>query len=105
MEDYRDQEKDKKILFLSVQTFNYEKAIADKLRTFGAQLDYFDERPANSIFVKGIIRFKRSLYQKKIKALYQENEFLLRLTLLNKLGNQVHPRLASHQDDDDRLLQ
>lgn len=62
--------KDKKILFLSVQTFNYEKAIADKLRILGAQLDYFDERPANSIFVKGIIRFKRSLYQKKINSYY-----------------------------------
>ncbi len=62
--------KDKKILFLSVQTFNYEKAITDKLKAFGAQLDYFDERPANSIFVKGIIRFKRSLYQKKINSYY-----------------------------------
>lgn len=62
--------KDKRILFLSVQTFNYEKAIANKLKTLGAQLDYFDERPVNSIFVKGIIRFKRSLYQKKINSYY-----------------------------------
>ena len=63
--------KDKKILFLSVQTFNYEKAIADKLRDFGAIVDYFDERPSNSIFAKGIIRFKRDLYQKKIDAYYR----------------------------------
>ncbi|MBN2597976.1 MAG: hypothetical protein JXR82_14470 [Marinifilaceae bacterium] len=64
--------KDKKILFLSVQTFNYEKAIADKLRRFGAKVDYFDERPSNSIFSKGIIRLKRSLYQKKINSYYQD---------------------------------
>jgi hypothetical protein len=64
--------KDKKILFLSVQTFNYEKAIADKLRDIGAIVDYFDERPSNSIFAKGIIRFKRTLYQKKIDSYYKK---------------------------------
>ena len=64
--------KDKKILFLSVQTFNYEKAIAYKLRSFGAKVDYYDERPANTILVKGIIRFKRSLYQKKINSYYNK---------------------------------
>jgi hypothetical protein len=64
--------KDKKILFLSVQTFNYEKAITDKLRDFGAIVDYYDERPSNTIFVKGIIRFKRSLYQKKINSYYKK---------------------------------
>jgi hypothetical protein len=64
--------KDKKILFLSVQTFNYEKAIANKLRDFGAIVDYFDERPSNSIFAKGIIRFKRNLYHQKIDSYYKK---------------------------------
>ncbi|MDD5151447.1 MAG: hypothetical protein PHC28_13395 [Flavobacterium sp.] len=64
--------KNKRILFLSVKTFNYEKAIADKLKFLGAIVDYYDERPANSIFAKGIIRFKRSLYQKKINSYYKE---------------------------------
>jgi hypothetical protein len=62
----------KRILFLSVKTFNYEKAIADKLKSLGAIVDYYDERPANSILVKGIIRFKRSLYKKKINSYYKE---------------------------------
>ncbi|WP_369765648.1 hypothetical protein [Flavobacterium sp. WC2429] len=62
--------KDKKILFISVQTFNYEKAIADKLRSLGAEVDYYDERPTNSIFVKGIIRLRRSLYQNTINKYY-----------------------------------
>jgi len=64
--------KDKKILFLSVQTFNYEKAIANKLRDFGAIVDYYDERPSNTIFAKGIIRFKRNLYKKNIDAYYRK---------------------------------
>jgi len=64
--------KEKKILFISVQTFNYEKAIADKLGVLGAKVDYYDERPANSILAKGIIRFKRSLYQKKINSYYNQ---------------------------------
>lgn len=64
--------KNKRILFLSVKTFNYEKAIASKLMSFGAIVDYYDERPDNSILAKGIIRFKRSLYQKKINSYYKE---------------------------------
>jgi hypothetical protein len=60
----------KKILFISVQTFNYEKAIADKLKSLGADVDYYDERPANSIFAKGIIRLKRSLYHNTINKYY-----------------------------------
>ncbi|RAJ33455.1 CgeB family protein [Pedobacter cryoconitis] len=61
----------KKILLLSVQTFNYEKIIADKLRVLGANVDYYDERPSNSLFAKGIIRLKRSFYQKRIDKYYR----------------------------------
>ncbi|MDR7372347.1 hypothetical protein [Flavobacterium aquidurense] len=56
----------KKILFFSVKLFNYENIIANKLRSLGASVDYFDERPNNSIFAKGIIRLKRDLYNVKI---------------------------------------
>jgi hypothetical protein len=62
----------KKILFISVQTFNYEKEIAVKLKSLGADVDYYDERPANSIFAKGIIRLKRSLYQNSINRYYNK---------------------------------
>jgi len=68
----QDKLKGKRILFLSVQTFDYEKEIASQLRTLGAIVDYFDERPANSIFIKGIIRLKRSLYQKRINIYYNQ---------------------------------
>jgi len=60
----------KKILFFSVQTFNLEKAIHSKLEELGAHVSYYDERPSNSNFTKGIIRLQRRLYQKKIDSYY-----------------------------------
>ncbi|WP_078225763.1 hypothetical protein [Flavobacterium sp. LM4] len=63
--------KDQKILFLSVKLFDYENIIADKLRSLGAKVDYYDERPANSIFVKGIIRLNRDFYKNKIDNYYR----------------------------------
>ncbi|WP_374174025.1 hypothetical protein [Flavobacterium tructae] len=62
----------KKILFFSVKLFNYENIIADKLRSLGAHVDYYDERPSNSILTKGIIRLKRSLYNVKISNYYRD---------------------------------
>ena len=41
----------KNILFFSVQTFNLEKEILNKLKEFGANVDYYDERPSNNNFV------------------------------------------------------
>ncbi|URC13100.1 hypothetical protein [Flavobacterium sp. B183] len=62
----------KRILFFSVKLFNYENIIADKLRSLGAHVDYYDERPSNSILTKGIIRLKRSLYYVKISNYYRD---------------------------------
>lgn len=60
----------KKILFLSVSFFNYEKAIAKRLSELGAEVDFYDERPSNSNFSKGIIRFNKGFYHLKIKEYY-----------------------------------
>lgn len=62
--------KGKSILFFSVQTFNLENEIKNKLEQAGATVVYYDERPANNNFTKGIIRLKRSLYQNKINSYY-----------------------------------
>lgn len=62
----------KKILFLSVQTFNLEVEIKNKLEEFGAQVTYYDERPSNNNFIKGIIRLKRSLIKDRIYAYYNK---------------------------------
>lgn len=60
----------KKILFLSAQFFQYEKAIVQQLEALGAEVDYFDERPSNSILTKGIIRVNPNFYTQKIKEYY-----------------------------------
>ncbi|HSD07332.1 hypothetical protein [Flavobacterium sp.] len=62
----------KRILFFSVQTFNLEKEIQKKLEELGAEVHYFDERPSNNNFVKGIIRIKRSFYQHRIDIYYRQ---------------------------------
>ena len=56
----------KKILLFSVSFFNYEKIIGERLKELGAYVDFYDERPSNSIFVKGLIRLKRELYKVQI---------------------------------------
>lgn len=61
----------RKILFFCVQTFNLEREIKGKLEELGANVFYFDERPANNNFTKGIIRLKRSFYQAKIDNYYK----------------------------------
>lgn len=71
----------KKILFFSVQTFNLEKEIENKMEENGAIVTYYDERPSNSNFTKGIIRLKRDIYQKKINSYYQ--------TILDTIKNQT----------------
>lgn len=60
----------KNILFVSVCFFDYEKIIKKKLEERGAKVDFFDERPSNSIFVKGLIRIKKSAYALQIKNYY-----------------------------------
>jgi hypothetical protein len=60
----------KRILFFSNQTFNLEKEIISKLQSYGARVDYYDERPKNNNFTKGVIRLKRELYHRKINTYY-----------------------------------
>lgn len=62
----------KKILFLSPQFFGYEKAITDRLRELGAEVDFYNERPSDSVWSKGIIRIRSDLYQAKINSYYQK---------------------------------
>lgn len=63
--------KGKKILFLAVRFFQYEKAIAQRLSELGAEVDFYDERPSNSNFAKSVIRFNKKLYESVINRYYQ----------------------------------
>lgn len=62
----------KRILFISPNFFNYEKAIKNRLMALGAEVDFFDERPSNSILARGIIRVNSNFYKGKIESYYQK---------------------------------
>lgn len=60
----------KRILFFCVQMFGIEKDIIHQLEKHGAIVTYYDERPANNNFTKGIIRLNRKFLEKKISKYY-----------------------------------
>lgn len=62
----------KKILLISARYFDYEKAIVKRLEEMGAEVDFYDERPSNSILSKGIIRVSPWLLQLKIQKYYRK---------------------------------
>jgi hypothetical protein len=64
--------KNKNILFISVKTFDYEKFIVNKLIELGSNVTYFDERPSNSILIKGLIRINKNLIYSKITSYYNK---------------------------------
>ena len=64
--------KKRQILLFSPQFFGYGQEIADKLRSLGAEVNYFDERPGNDFWTKAIIRVDKSLLSKKIDRYYQK---------------------------------
>jgi hypothetical protein len=64
--------KNKKILFVSVSFFNYEKAIVSKLEELGAIVDFYDDRPSNSLINKGIVRLNKKLISSKINHYYKK---------------------------------
>jgi len=48
--------KEKNILFISPKFFNYEKEIVNKLKNFGANVHYVDDRFDNGLIVKALLR-------------------------------------------------
>ena len=60
-----------KVLFFCVKFFGYEIHIAEKLRNFGAEVFYYDERPSNSIFTKILIRFRKTLIEYNLNKYYR----------------------------------
>lgn len=57
----------KKVLFVSAYFFGYNKEIGSALKSMGASVDYYDERPANTFFVKAMIRMRPELIKTYIQ--------------------------------------
>ena len=50
----------KKILYIGTPIFNYHKKIVSEFEEQGYSVDYYNDRPSESSFVKGIIKIKKS---------------------------------------------
>lgn len=62
----------KKILFLCPLFFNYHKKIMSAMEAMGAEVDYFDERPSNTVLSKALLRINRNFVTLQIKKYYEE---------------------------------
>lgn len=62
----------KKVLFFAPSFFNYENIIKEKLESLGVTVTLFDDRPSNSVLVKGLIRLKKKLLKTYINRYYNE---------------------------------
>ncbi|NSL89792.1 hypothetical protein ECE50_023315 [Chitinophaga sp. Mgbs1] len=62
----------KKILFISPLFFGYEKDIKEKLESLGAEVDFYDERPSNTVFSKALLRISKNFVRSAIKQHYHQ---------------------------------
>ena len=98
--------KGKKILYIGVSTFNYEKEIKAGLERLGASVDYFDERPANDFWTKVFLRLKlKKIIQSKVdshyakimiksKDIHYDYVFIIKLETIDK---RILERLQNNQ--------
>lgn len=56
----------KRVLFISPKFFGYEIEIKKKLEDYGAEVDFFDDRPQNTFFIKALIRINKNLIRSTI---------------------------------------
>ena len=61
-----------KILFLCPLFFNYHKKIIKAMEAMGAEVDYFDERPSNTVLSKALLRINPNFVKLQINQYYEE---------------------------------
>lgn len=64
--------KNKKILFLCPLFFNYHIKLIKAMESLGAEVDYFDERPSNTVLSKALLRINRNFVKGQIHRYYEE---------------------------------
>lgn len=64
--------KNKKILMFGPDFFGYCDNIADTLRTMGAEVDLYNERPNNGVFCKLMLRLNLKLYRPVVRKYYRD---------------------------------
>lgn len=61
-----------KILFLCPLFFNYHKKIIKAMESLGAEVDFFDERPSNTVASKALLRINPKFVKLQINKYYEE---------------------------------
>jgi hypothetical protein len=62
----------KRILFIAARFFGYEDEISGRLRYWGAEVDYYDQRPSNSFLTKALIRINNKILSRRIERYYAQ---------------------------------
>lgn len=63
---------DKKIMLFAPRFFGYEEEIRTKLIALGGSVDFYDQRPSNSIATKALIRINKRFLAAKINRYYSD---------------------------------
>ncbi|MCT2534633.1 hypothetical protein NC661_05475 [Aquibacillus koreensis] len=62
----------KKVLYIGTPIFNYHKKIIEEYESQGYSVDYYNDRPSESSFVKGAIKVKKNLMDSLIKKYFNK---------------------------------
>lgn len=62
----------KKVLYIGTPFFNYYKKIISEFEEQGYSVDYYDDRPSENSFMKGIIKIRKSLMSSIIKKYFDK---------------------------------
>lgn len=62
----------KKVLYIGTPIFNYHKKIISEFEVRGYSVDYYNDRPSENSFVKGIIKIKKSLVNSLIQKYFEK---------------------------------
>ena len=85
MNSITNDKKEKRILFICSPTFGFYKHIINELELQGYIVDYYNDRPSENNFIKGIIKIKRNLIDILIEK-YFEN-------ILNETRNKEYDKV------------
>lgn len=62
----------KKVLYIGTPIFNYHKKIISEFEAQGYSVDFYNDRPSESSFIKGMIKIKKSLLNSLIQKYFDK---------------------------------
>lgn len=65
----------KKVLYIGTPIFNYHKKIISEYKRIGYSVDFYNDRPSENSFVKGIIKIRKSLMSSLIQSYFEKIMF------------------------------